>query len=884
MSRWSRILNVLRSGRLIREIDEELESHMQEAIEHGRDPVEARRAFGSTLRHREESRDVRVIAWLESLRADAVYGLRRLTKTKVTSTTAILSLAIAIGACTCAFRLIDALLVRPLPISAPDRLYALSTVGADEDGKPETWDSYPYPLFSQMRSAVKDQADLLAVSYTERTDLTYKSDQEMEKAHLQYVSASMFATFGLRPASGRLLTENDDLKSGTSPFAVLSYEYWTQRFGKDPKVIGRAFRLGNTLYEIVGVVEKGFTGTETGTVTDVFVPITMRTGSLECMGCGWLRILAEVRPGGIIEPIRDKLRASFQAFHEERIKSWSGMPQLRERELAEKLLVEPSPAGVSELQKNYARPLGAFAVLLVLVLLIACANVANLMTAQAAARAREMALRVSIGAGRLRVIQLLLVESAWIASLAAAIGGMFAWWSAPLVVMMVNPRDNPARLILPADWRILGFGLALTAAVTCLFGLLPALRASKIQPASALKGGEDPRGGRREMLALIVVQAAFCFLMLFVAALFVTTFERLSNQPNGFSAERVLVLETIAAQAASPASWAQVAEHLRTTPGVESVALAGWPLLTGRIRNNFISVNGGPPSRELAWFINVSPGWFEAMRISLVDGRDFRPEDADPDVAIVSEMFAKRYFNGENAVGKWFEKTEPGGKPHRFEVVGVARDARYRDIRGPLLAVFYVPFQSRDDTGAPRNEREATLLVKTSSPRPLALAPTLRQEVPRARSEFRVSNIRTQLEINESQTIRERLLAMLAFFFAGVALLLAGVGLYGMLHYSVLQRRREIGIRIAVGAQVGVIARLVTADVFLMVLVGALAGLALGMTLVRYIETLFYQVKATDVAMLAFPSLILLVAALLAALPPVIHAVRIDPVRMLRAE
>ena len=260
----------------------------------------------------------------------------------------------------------------------------------------------------------------------------------MEKAHLQYVSTSMFSAFGLQPAMGRLLNEADDLKPGTSPYAVISYDYWTQRFGKDPKVIGRTFRLGSTLYEVVGVVEKDFTGTETGTLTDIFVPVTMRTGSLACMGCGWLRILAQLKPNGAIEPIRDRLRSSFQAFREERVKGFvgMGMPQLRERELAEKLLVEPAPAGVSELQKNYARPLGAFAVLVILVLLIACANVANLMTVQAAARAREMALRVSIGAGRWPLIQLMLVESAWIAALAAAIGGMFAWWSAPLLVLM----------------------------------------------------------------------------------------------------------------------------------------------------------------------------------------------------------------------------------------------------------------------------------------------------------------------------------------------------------------------------------------------------------------------------------------------------------------
>jgi hypothetical protein len=270
MSLWSRIANVLLGRSLSREIDEELQSHIDEAIRQGRDPAEARRAFGSALRHREESRDIRLIAWLDSLRADAVFGWRQLRKNKVTSAAAILSLALAIGACTSAFRLIDALFLRPLPISEPERLYAISTEGLDVDGKPLSGDSWSYPLFRLMRAAARNEAELIAISGSERTDLTYASDQDMEKAYRQYVSGWMFTSFGLRPALGRLLTENDDLKPGAHPYAVLSHDYWTRRFGRDPKVIGRTFRMGNDLYQIIGVSEAPFAGTETGTVTDIF--------------------------------------------------------------------------------------------------------------------------------------------------------------------------------------------------------------------------------------------------------------------------------------------------------------------------------------------------------------------------------------------------------------------------------------------------------------------------------------------------------------------------------------------------------------------------------------------------------------------------------------
>jgi len=884
MSLWSRLANLLRGDRLSREIDEELQSHLEEAIAQGRDPAEARRAFGSALRLREESRDVRLIAWLDSLRADAVFGWRQLVKRKVTSAAAILSLALAIGACTSAFRLIDALLLRPLPVADPQQLYALARQGIVIDGTPKTYDSWAYPAFRLMRAAVKGQAELIAISYAERTDLTYGSDEEFEKAYRQYVSGWMFNSFGLRPAVGRLFTESDDLNPGAHPYAVLSFDYWKHRFGQDPKVIGRTFRMGTDLYEIVGVAPERFTGTEPGTVTDIFIPTMMHPGAVRS-DWTWLRTLARVKPGVAIEPVREKLNATSRAFEEERAKSFLDMSKQQIDDfLNQKLLLEPAAAGVSEMQEDYRSALMALAVLVALVLLIACANVANLMTAQAAARAREMALRVSIGAGRWRLVQLVLVESAWLGFLAAAIGGLLAWSSAPLIVRMINPRDNPARLLLPVDWRVLGFGLALTLGVTILFGLAPALRASAVKPVSALKGGEDPHSRRRLMHALIAAQIAFCSLVLFVAGLFVATFERLSNRPTGFSAERVLTLETVAERPQPPDLWEQVAEHLRAVPGVERVALARSALLGGWSWNNFVSVNGAPPNRVLAYFMSVSPGWTEAMKIPFLDGRDFRPGDTYPGVAIANQAFAKEYFNGENPIGKSFEMLFGEGGRSRFEIVGLVRDVAYLDPREPMLPQAYYPFRSLGDKGALRARDSATFIVRTTSSNPLALASVLRREVHRARSEFRVSNIRTQTEINQSHTVRERLLARLALFFGVVALLLSVVGLYGVLDYSVLQRRREIGIRMALGAPAGDVARRVTADVFSMLLAGALVGLALGVASARYIETLLYQVKPTDLGMLALPALTILAAALLAALPPVIRAVRIDPATTLRDE
>jgi predicted permease len=431
---------------------------------------------------------------------------------------------------------------------------------------------------------------------------------------------------------------------------------------------------------------------------------------------------------------------------------------------------------------------------------------------------------------------------------------------------------------------VLLFAVGLTLGVILLFGLLPALRASSVQPASVLKGGDDPHSRRRLMQGMVAAQVAFCFLVLFIAGLFVATFQRLSNQPLGFSADRLLVLETTSRSAQPQIYWDQIADHLRAMPGVERVAQAGWSLMNGTAWNDSISLNGGPPSTDLAYFLNISPGWLDTMKIPLLDGRDFRNSDAYPNVAIVNETFAKKFLNSERPVGRFFEKAADEGKRDRLQIVGLVRDAYYQDIHAPILPVVYVPLHSMDEKGALRPLDEETFIVRTAASNPLVLASSLRQEVPRVSAHFHVTELRTQKEIDQTQTIRERLLAMLAFFFGSVALLLAGVGLYGVLNYSLLQREREFSVRLALGARAGHIARQVTAGIFSAVSVGTGAGLALGMASTRFIASLLYQVQPTDPAIWMLPALIILVTASFAALPAILRALRIDPVALLRAE
>ena len=375
-------------------------------------PKEAHRAFGSALRAGEASHNIRVAGWLESLLADLRFGWRQLGRNKVASAAAVLSLALGIGSCVAAFRLIDALLWRPLPISGSSRLYVLSRKLIGPEGRPIEDGYWATPDFNLMRDAVKDQADLIAISDADRTDITWSTDDDMEKAHVAYVSGNMFPLFRLEPAVGRLLNPADDRGPGLNPYAVLSWDYWNYRFGRDPHVLGRSLHMGDQTFEIIGVGPRDFTGTEKGTVTDIFLPLSMNRLATQD-GVDWHRTFLMLKPGVnpaiALEPLRQHLSAVSRAFELGCSTCLRGMTQADiDRYLNKTLVFNPAGAGISELQRDYRRLFGVLGLLVALVLLIACVNVANMMTAQAAARAQEMALRISIGAGRRRLVQLIL--------------------------------------------------------------------------------------------------------------------------------------------------------------------------------------------------------------------------------------------------------------------------------------------------------------------------------------------------------------------------------------------------------------------------------------------------------------------------------------------
>lgn len=494
MSWATRFTNLFQQGRLHDDLEEELASHIDEAVERGRSVKEARQAFGGALRYRERSRDLKLLPWLDALASDVVFGWRMLNKRRAASLAAILSLALAIGATTAVFRLVDAVLLRTLPVAEPERLSFLATSLVDREGRPDYRDDFDHPTFRKYRDLVTDRADLMVVGDARRQDAMFPSSDEPEKINRQFVSGNVFGVFGLQPALGRLLTPNDDVTPGAHPVAVLSYDFWMRRFARDPNVVGKTFRIGNDLFEIVGVGPKGFIGTEPGERTDVFVPAMMNAPAINSPGWSWFRIWMRPKPGWAPDQVLQPLQAAFLREHEERVKRF-GADTPREfidLYMSQKLRLMPAAAGASDLQKQYRRPLLILGVLVALVLLVACANVGNLLTGQGAARAREMALRVAIGAGRWRLIQLVLAESALLAVFASALGALFAWWSVPFVVSMLRMPQDPVRIVLNVGSRELVFGVALAFFVTLLFGLAPALRASVVSPVSALKGGEEP--------------------------------------------------------------------------------------------------------------------------------------------------------------------------------------------------------------------------------------------------------------------------------------------------------------------------------------------------------------------------------------------------------
>ncbi len=902
MSWLARVMRVFSESKLDRDLADEQRFHMEarreDLIRRGMSAEEAARAasvrFGNPLQLREHSREARLVPWLESVVHDIQFGLRMLSKNPAVTLAAVVSLALAIGASTAAFSLIDALILRPLPVTDAARLVYVSYPSENPDSgqRQDDADSFSYPLFRQMRNAAPPLADLFAVGYqSEQSAIFNGTGGRVERFIPQWISGNAFEILGIRPALGRLLSANDDLRPGGHPVAVLSYDFWQRRFGGDPHVLGQWFtREDNSVqgepFQIVGVAQSGFTGLEPGYRTDVWMPTMMFTEAIDKAGWSWLRIWGRLTPGIPADQLRSNIQGPFAADRRERVAKYfpaDTPPEQLRLFLNSPVHVASAAHGPSLLRQNFERPLWILASVVGLVLLIACFNVANLYLARVTARDHEMALRISIGAGRRRLIQQLLIESGLIALAASVLGALFAVTTAPLVVSLLSTTDTHIFLDLRPNESVFAFLVLICTVTTLLFGLAPALRASRTSPNTALKTGSGKSSPRIGLLRpLLAVQVGFGFVVLFVAGLLLATFQRLNHLDPGFA--KGVILCQVEAKGLreggdkARVAWQQVVDHVGQLSGIQSVSASSWALFRGWGWSERVRVPGRKPDDYEPSYLSVSPGFLGTMKIRLIAGRDFTSHDAEPvtpTMVIVNQAFVRRYYPDKQPVGEQFTRQGSDKTWIPQVIVGVAGDAKYNDLRESPPATVYVPYRGQDGGG--------TLEVRTALDLS-SVTSLLRSEIPRVQPGFRLTEVNLQSAYINNQLIRERLMALLSGFFALVAITLVAVGLYGVLNYAVIQRTREIGIRVALGARQGQAIRLVLSSIGLVVAVGLAAGVGIGLGLGTLLTDLLFEVRPSDLTGIAVPLGCLLVASILAALPAAIRASRVDPSIALRYE
>jgi putative ABC transport system permease protein len=893
MSWWSRLANVWRPGRVDGDLDVELRFHLEARIEElvaaglARDEAvrQATRRFGQPLRWREQSRDVKLLPWLDSLVRDVRFGTRALRRNAVVTTASVASLSLAIGGCVAAFAIVDALILRELPVRHPSRLvYATFPTGNADRPVSDTFND---PTFVRLREAGRGHVDLFAISTQVMRPVTFwDSGGQKERIRTQHVSGDAFERLGVAAAAGRLFTSADDTAPGASAVAIVSHAFWLRRFGGDPAIIGRSFEVVNERarevrpLQIVGVADARFTGVEPGRPTDVWIPYTM--GDRRSFGnyyYNWFRIFGRVRDGVHVDQAQSVLHAAFTSTRRELAgrSSPDSSPEGIARFLATPLHLRSAATGPSPLRQQFERPLWILAAIAGLVLIIAGSNVANLFLARTAARERELSLRLSIGASRGRLIQQVLIESALIATAATLVGLVVASIAAPMVTTMLASAEDPARLDLQFDWRLAAFSAALTLVITGLFGIVPALRASGVAPINAMQGQGRSSMRSGALRPFVAIQIAFGLMVLFVGGLLVLSFARLSSVNPGFVASNVLVLSIDTVQridaAQQRAAVLDVLGPLRTVPGVQVVSATEFGAL-GRAWTHVMRIPGTANDRVESTVMPIAPRYFEAMQVPILAGRGF--DDADmhrgATAVIVNQAFASRYFGNVPALGRTLdsrfgENDGEGG----HEIVGIAADTKY-DLRRPPAPIIYLPLSERGTS---------TILVRAGVPAE-AIVPRLREAVRSGNPLLRVAAVRTQASVVSQTLLRDRLLASLSGFFAAIGLALVAIGLYGVLSYAVVQRTREIGIRVALGSgQLGVI-RAVLFDLMVPAAAGLAAGLAGGLYLSRFVQALLFEVQPLAFWSLMLPFGVLALAAAVAATVPALRAARVDPIVALR--
>jgi predicted permease len=829
------------------------------------------------------------------------FALRTLFRTPFVTGVAVLSLALGIGANSAIFSLFDRLLLRPLPVQEPDRLVNLSAPspkpGSQQCNTAGDCDAvFSYPMFRDLER-VQTAFTGVAAHNVISANLAYNG--ATLSGDMALVSGSYFPVLGVQPALGRLLGPGDDRAIGESHVVVLSHTYWQTRFAADPKVLNQPMIINGQSMTIVGVTPRGFDGTTLGIRPLAFVPITMRGLMMPGLSkpgfdnrrAYWIYLFARLRPGTSIEQARASLNGQYHAIINdvEAALQKDMSEQTMARFKAKPIGLEPGPRGQSNVSREAKAPLTLLLGVTAFVLLIACANIANLLLARAAARAGEMAVRLSIGASRGQLIAQLLTESFLLAVLGGAAGLLVARWTLDLIVSLL-PTEEAATVPTQLDASALVFATLLTVGTGLLFGPFPAIHSTRPDLVSSLKGqAGQPSGARaaaRFRTSLATTQIALSMALLVAAGLFTKSLFNISRVNLGLNADNVVTFGiSPELNGYTPARSRQLFERLEdelaALPGASSVTSAIVPVLAGNSWGNDVIVEGfrtDPDTNTNARYNEIGPGYFRTLGIPLVAGREFTRTDAlaAPKVAIVNEAFAKKFNLGRDAVGKHLGDRGPTGKLDT-EIVGLVQNAKYNTVKSEIPALFFRPYRQDDRLGF------LTFYVRTSLD-PEQFLPNISKLVARLDPNLPVENLRTLPQQVRENVFLDRFISVLSAAFACLATLLAAVGLYGVLAYTVAQRTREIGVRMALGAAPGRVRAMVLRQVGLMTMIGGAIGLAAAVGLGRLAQSLLFRLRGSDPAVLVSAAIALTIVALGAGFIPALRASRIDPMRALRYE
>jgi predicted permease len=904
MSWLSRLRNAVNPRRLDEDLGEEMRDHLERRIaafeESGLSAEEPERQahllYGNTTRLREESREFRLWTGLESTLQDIRHGWRGMRRSPAFAMTAVLSLALAIGATTAIYSIVDAAILKPLPVFKPDQLFALSWPDVHNPGSPagEERTSFSYPEYLRFAAAAKPAARLGVFSFPNRVEAqSPNSEALIEKVNRAFVSGEAFDLLGISPAVGRVFSADEDRIPPPHPIAVLSYEYWHRRFNSDASIVRRNLTIDGKTYEIVGITQKGFFGVEPGKFVDVWLPATAyEERALSESGWHWLQILGRFGPGISAPQVEAMLQPSFHEFQVDAVKQFPTMPAaIRDQFLRSTIHVRSAVAGVSEFRKMFSRPLWIVFGVAAGILLIACANVASILLARSTARASEMAMRVSLGAGRLRLVRQMLTESLLLSFIAGGAGWLFARALAPLLVHSISRADDPVQLALAIHTRVLFFCIGVSTLSAVLFGLAPAWQASGAKPIGLAKAsfGQVSKLRLGQLCVSIQVACAFCLVM--TGAAFLFSLDNLLRVNPGFDARNVDVLNITADTGKSddPLAWIaahpgeaarlrnlilQLRSRMASQAGIHGAALAAWPIFEGGGWSEQVIIPGKGPSEREEIFYNVSPGYFATLRTPLVAGRDFEPRDSDAHTlmpAIVNEAFARRYFDSLDVVGRVFRY---GKSFHRVVIVGTASDARYYDLRTSADPIVYLPIEGLNSF---------TLYIRS----PLQTGQVMRiveREMQAIDPGMRVHEITTLETIVGNTLTREKLLAGVGAACAFLGLLLAAIGLFGLLSYTVGRRTKEIGIRAALGARRTEIISLILKETSGLMTGGLAIGLAGALGAMAVFRSLLFGIRTADPFVIGTALAIFLTTGLVAAWLPAYRAARLDPMSALREQ